>query len=170
MPTLAPSEENGKKIPIAMTAAVTSSTGGEAVLWMNGILCVRIMCTISVCDSRLSMNQPDWNSDWCFGAEHEPHEAVGRDIENRADRTNPNHKPRDIAGVPFARPLQIFLVHAVPRDRHLGEMIKQIQNHQMQRHHRQERQEGARHPHAEQVSEVRAGRTFYFFYDVGQVP
>src|SRR5260370_40342279 len=67
MPTLAPSEENGKKIPIAMTAAVTTSSGGEAVLWMNGILCVRIMCTISVCDSRLSMNQPDWNSDWCAG-------------------------------------------------------------------------------------------------------
>ncbi|MCY1525078.1 hypothetical protein D9M68_600450 [compost metagenome] len=29
---------------------------------------VRIRCTISVCDSRPSTNQPDWNSVWCSGA------------------------------------------------------------------------------------------------------
>jgi hypothetical protein len=30
---------------------------------MKGIFSVRIMCTMSVCVSRASTNQPDWNSD-----------------------------------------------------------------------------------------------------------
>jgi hypothetical protein len=30
--------------------------------WIKGILLVRIMCTISACDSNPSMNQPSWKS------------------------------------------------------------------------------------------------------------
>jgi hypothetical protein len=41
-------------IPIARTIPVMSSTGAAAVLCINGILCVRIMCTMSVCDRRPS--------------------------------------------------------------------------------------------------------------------
>ena len=46
-----------------MIAVVSASTGAAATLCRKGIRRVRIMCTISVCVSRLSMNQPDWNSD-----------------------------------------------------------------------------------------------------------
>jgi hypothetical protein len=42
--------------------ARASTTGSAAVLWKNGTLRVRSMCTTSVCDSSPSMNQPDWNS------------------------------------------------------------------------------------------------------------
>src|SRR6185437_3322961 len=41
--------------------------GAEAMLCTNGILRVRIRCTISVCDKRPSTNQPVWNSDWWEG-------------------------------------------------------------------------------------------------------
>ncbi len=37
------------------------TTGMAAVLCRNGIFSVRIMWTMSVCESSPSMNQPDWN-------------------------------------------------------------------------------------------------------------
>src|SRR6516225_6770759 len=43
-----------------MMSDVSSRTGAAARLWMNGIFSVRIMWMMSVCESRLSMNQPDW--------------------------------------------------------------------------------------------------------------
>src|SRR5476649_1684703 len=44
-----------------MTMAVIINTGQAAVLWKNGILRVRNMCTTRVCESSPSINQPDWN-------------------------------------------------------------------------------------------------------------
>src|SRR5258708_38080107 len=41
---------------------VNASTGTAARLWTKGTFAVRIMCTMSVCESSPSMNQPDWNS------------------------------------------------------------------------------------------------------------
>ena len=55
-------------MPIAMIAVVRPSTGADAALCTNGILRVRIMCTIRVWVSRLSTNQPDWKNAWCAGA------------------------------------------------------------------------------------------------------
>ncbi len=52
-------------MPTTMIAPVNASTGADAMLRRNGMRRVRIMCTIRVCESRPSMNQPDWNSDWC---------------------------------------------------------------------------------------------------------
>ena len=49
------------------TAAVVSASGNEGLLWRNGILRVRIMWTISVCESNPSTNQPDWKRDWRAG-------------------------------------------------------------------------------------------------------
>ena len=49
-------------MPTPMISRVMPSSGHAARLWMKGILRVRIMCTISVCESRPSTNQPDWNS------------------------------------------------------------------------------------------------------------
>ena len=54
-------------MPMAMIAVVSPSTGADAALCRNGILRVRIMCTTSVCVSRLSRNQPDWKNAWCAG-------------------------------------------------------------------------------------------------------
>jgi len=48
-------------IPIHMMMKVMPISGHEARLWKNGMRRVRIMCTISVCDNRPSINQPDWN-------------------------------------------------------------------------------------------------------------
>ena len=54
-------------MPSAITSPVISITGSAAVLWMKGIFWVRSMCTTRVCESRPSMNQPDWNSDCISG-------------------------------------------------------------------------------------------------------
>lgn len=54
--------ENGRNIATAIIAVVNATTGAVAQLWMNGTLRVRIMCTISVCESRLSINQPVWKN------------------------------------------------------------------------------------------------------------
>ena len=65
-----PNAVNGIIIPIAITENVVMITGNEARLWMNGILRVRIICTISVCDNKPSINHPDWNRDWSSGIVH----------------------------------------------------------------------------------------------------
>lgn len=65
-----PNVVNGMQIPIAMIEKVMNITGHEAELCMNGTLRVRIMCTISVCESKLSINHPDWNSDSISGPWH----------------------------------------------------------------------------------------------------
>ena len=67
---VAPNDVNGMQMPIAIIRKVSPSTGQEAVLWMNGIFRVRIMCTMRVCDSNPSMNQPDWKSDCISGDVH----------------------------------------------------------------------------------------------------
>jgi len=45
-----------------MTRAVVSSIERLARLWMKGMRSVRMMCTIRVCVSRDSTNQPVWKS------------------------------------------------------------------------------------------------------------
>ena len=62
-----PNDVNGMQMPIAMIEKVMSITGHEAELCMNGTLRVRIICTISVWDSKPSTNHPDWNSDSISG-------------------------------------------------------------------------------------------------------
>ena len=51
-------EEKGIKIPISMIKEVNATTGAVAQLCINGTFLVRIMWMISVCDNKLSMNQP----------------------------------------------------------------------------------------------------------------
>ena len=60
-PMAQPNGVNGMQMPIAIMAHVISITGHEAALCTNGILRVRVMCTINVCESNPSTNQPDWN-------------------------------------------------------------------------------------------------------------
>ena len=57
----------GMMMPTAITAMVVSASGSEGLLCIKGILRVRIMCTISVCERRPSTNQADWKSDSCAG-------------------------------------------------------------------------------------------------------
>lgn len=65
-----PKRVKGIIIPAAIIASVMHITGHDARLCMNGIFLVRIMCTMSVCDSRPSTNHPDWNSDYAPGELH----------------------------------------------------------------------------------------------------
>ncbi len=48
--------------PTDMITAVIAISGPEARLWRNGSLRVRMTWMIKVCVSRLSTNQPVWNS------------------------------------------------------------------------------------------------------------
>jgi len=43
--------EKGMNIPIAIINVINTTAGAVVQLCMNGILCVRIRCTISVCDN-----------------------------------------------------------------------------------------------------------------------
>ena len=52
----------GSSVTTAMPSIVSSITGRDARLWMNGSFLVRIMCMTSVCVHMDSMNQPVWNS------------------------------------------------------------------------------------------------------------
>lgn len=49
---------NGIRIPIAIINDVKATTGVVAQLWIKGILRVLIKCTIKVCESNPSTNQP----------------------------------------------------------------------------------------------------------------
>ena len=52
---------------MAITASVMPSSGHDGRLWTKGSLGVRIRYTTSVCVSRPTTNQPDWNSVWFSG-------------------------------------------------------------------------------------------------------
>ena len=45
-------------VPITIAMVVTTDTGRDALLWINGILGVRIIWMTKVCDHRDSTNQP----------------------------------------------------------------------------------------------------------------
>ena len=100
--------------------------------------------------------------------EHPPHQAEGEDIENRADRSEEDHKAPEIGRVPALRLADLLIIDVIKRDRHLGDIVQQVLNQQVQRQHRQKRQEGAGHQHAEDVTEVGAGGHFDVLEHVGE--
>ena len=100
--------------------------------------------------------------------EHPPHQAEGEDIENRADRSKEDHKAPEIGRVPALRLADLLIIDVIKRDRHLGDIVQQVLNQQVQRQHRQKRQEGAGHQHAEDVAEVGAGGHFDVLEHVGE--
>src|SRR5476651_554282 len=51
-------------MPMDTARHVMTMIGSDAVLWKKGIFWVRSICTTRVCDSRPSINQPDWNNAW----------------------------------------------------------------------------------------------------------
>ena len=55
-----------------------------------------------------------------------PQEGEGREVEERADRADAEHETADVSHLPPAGPFQILLVHAVERDRDLGNVVKQV--------------------------------------------
>ena len=56
-----------------------------------------------------------------------PEQQIGGDIEDRADRADPHHETADVAGIPFARLAQVFVVHAIEGDRQLGGVVQQVE-------------------------------------------
>jgi len=50
--------EKGITIPMSIITEINATTVAVAELCINGIFLVRIMCTISVCDSNPSINHP----------------------------------------------------------------------------------------------------------------
>ena len=101
-------------------------------------------------------------------AEHEQHHEEGQVVEDRADRSDQQHEAREVADVPLARHRQVFLIHVVGRDGGLGEVVQQVVGQNLDRQHRQERQEDAGAEHAEHVPEVRAGAHLDIFDDVAE--
>ena len=102
------------------------------------------------------------------GMEHPPHQAKGEDIENRADRPEEDHKTPEIGRIPALRFTDLLIVDVIKRNRHLGDIVQQVLNQQVQRQHRQERQEGTGHQHAEDIAEVGAGGHFDVLEHVGE--
>ncbi len=102
------------------------------------------------------------------GLEHPPHQAEGQDIENRAYRAKEDHEAPQFRGIPALRFLNLLVVDVIKRDRHLGYIVQQILDQQVQWQHRQERQKGARHQHAEDITKVRTGGHFDVFQHVGE--
>ena len=92
------------------------------------------------------------------GREHPPHQGEGGQVEDRTDRPEAQHEAANVAGVPFQGGRHQILVDTVERDADLREVVEQVLHQQVQRQHRQERQEGAGHQHRQHVAEVGAGR------------
>ena len=66
-PNSSASDEYGSSAPTTQTAMPVTVSGRLALLCTNGNLPVRITCTMRVCDSSDSMNQPVWNRSACAG-------------------------------------------------------------------------------------------------------
>lgn len=58
-----PNGVKGMRMPAVTVSRAIMLTCHDARLCTKGILRVRIICTMSVCESNPSTNHPDWNSD-----------------------------------------------------------------------------------------------------------
>src|SRR5258708_36159542 len=99
---------------------------------------------------------------------HKPDDLKCDVIENRADRPNEEHESRQAADLPLARALHVFLVDIVEGNRRLRNIIKQVLDKDLNRQHRQERQEDTRSEYAEHVSKIGTGSHSYVFDDVAE--
>src|SRR5476651_927064 len=102
------------------------------------------------------------------GCEHVPHQGEGRDVEDRRGRPDPDHETPDVFSVPLAWFAQVFLVHLVPRQGQLGDVVHQVLQQQMDCQHRQERYYRSGYQHREHVAEVGAGRHVQVLHDVAE--
>ena len=78
-----------------MIKKVSPITGHVARLCMNGILRVRIMWTINVCDNKPSHKPSGLKQCLVFGAvaaKYVPHDQIRDNIKDRTDGTYINHK------------------------------------------------------------------------------
>ena len=89
------------------------------------------------------------------GVEDPEHDGEGGEVEHRADRAEADHEPADEADVPVRRAGELFLVDAVGGDGHLAGVVEQVVEQDLEREHRQERQERGGDGDAEHVPEVR---------------
>ena len=116
---------------------------------------------ISVCVSRLSTNQPVWNSRTPWARvpaveDVEHHEERGV-VEDRRARADEDDEARELRSMSHGRGLAICsgstssVGIAVWRD-----VVEQVVGQDLDRRHRQERHEDARSQHAEHVAEVAA--------------
>ena len=86
--------------------------------------------------------------------EHIPHQQISRNIEYRTDRPDADHETAQIGSIPLTRLQQIFTVDLVKRYRRLRNIIQQVLYQQMNRKHRQERQESTRRQYTEHITEI----------------
>ncbi len=89
--------------------------------------------------------------------EHVPHQREAGQVEDRADRPEEHHEAADVRRVPLQWPAYQLLVHVVERNGDLRDVVQQVLHQQLQRQHRQERQEGGGHQHREHIAEVGTG-------------
>ena len=114
---------------------VNVSTGRAAVLWRNGIRSVRIMWTMSVCVSRPWTNHP---------LEKEPVGSVfapkmnhmtANIVRSKNELIGPMHT-MNRAMLPAGHLPRLphpFLVHPVPRNGNLGNIVEEVLNEQLNR-------------------------------------
>ena len=87
-------------------------------------------------------------------AEHVEHHEVGRVVEDRRARADEHDEAGERLDVPRSWLPDLVGVDIVGRDRGLTEIVEQVVGQDLDRQHRQERDEDARAEHAEHVAEV----------------
>ena len=97
-----------------------------------------------------------------------PHQDKGSDVEDGRGRANPDHEAANILGIPFAGLAQKVLVHAVPGQSQLGDIVEQVLNQQVNGQHGQEGDEGTGHQNREHIAKVGAGRHVQVLDDIAK--
>ncbi len=114
------------------------------MLCRNGTFGVRIMCTIRVWVSRPTTNQPDWNRPGAAVRASNTYHISAKQVRSKIELIGPKNtmKRPMSAGFHFSG-LRTSLVHVVERNGDLRDVVQQVLHQQLQRQHRQERQEEA---------------------------
>jgi hypothetical protein len=100
--------------------------------------------------------------------QHAEQNEESQKVKKGTDRPYHDHEVTDECHVPVSRATQIVSVHAVQRDRNLGNVIKKVVQQDLQRQHRQEGQEECSAGHAEHVAEIRTGAHHNVLHDVAE--
>ena len=138
----------------ATTAITETSRGREGRLRRNGTRRVRMTNTMSVWVASDSTNQPERNSG---AAAWKTQSMTAKVAKSKTELIGPKRimNRRMKRDVPVRRSGQLLLVDAVGRDRHLAGVVEQVVEQDLERQHRQERQERGGDGDAEHVAEVR---------------
>ena len=157
----------GMMAPVATQAHTPQARPAPGRL-CHGRPAVRMTKSTRVCVASDSTNQPVEQA--LVGVEDAEHDGEGEEVVDRGERPDHQHVAPDEGDVPALGLQRVGGVHAVRRDRHLGEVVEEVVEQDLQRQHGQEGQEERRRGHAQHVAEVGAGAHQHVLHDVAEAP